>query len=137
MSENRRSEIVDEELDCPIEEVIDPKEIVRDEIFEKLKLALLEESRLLKRFIGFCQEYVDFEYDESACNMDDADLVLVRADKIRDLILNNLSNSSSYSFLDIQTNPHNNSISFFIKIEEFHFKIIIEVFQDSFDLEIV
>lgn len=133
MNETRNTQIIDEE----IEEVLDPKEILRDEIFEKLKLALLDESRLLKRFIGFCQEYVDFEYDESACNMDDADLVLVRADKIRDLILNNMSASSSYSFLDIKTNSHTNSISFLIKIDEYSFKIIIEVFQDSFDLEII
>jgi len=135
MSEARQSEII--EIDEEQEEIIDPKDQLRDEIFEKLKLSFIEEVRLLKRFYDFCEEYANFEYDESAFNMDEADAVLNRANKIRDKIINSVSEQSSYTFENPQTITDTNIMTFFLNIEEYRFKIIVEVSEDSFDLEVI
>jgi len=135
MSENRSTEIVDVEVDTEKLEV-DPRDIFRDELFEKFKIALVDEQRLLKRFYDFCGQYDSFEYDEMGLNMDEAKDVLRKTNKIRDKFLNSIEEKLLYVFENIETNTLTNIISFDLDAKEFKFKVVLEVFTDSFNLEI-
>ncbi len=133
MSENRQTEIVEnvENVDEDIE--IDE---LQDEIFENLKDAFLNESRLLKRFYDFCMEYNSFEYDEMGMNMEEADEVLQKVNKIRDKLLDNIISTTSYEFNNIKTDEVYYKILFDIMVEESTKHCIVEVDLDSFDLEV-
>jgi len=134
MSENRKTEIVEEEIE-DFEEELASK---RDEVFEQFKLALLNEdpTRILGKFYNYCYQYTNFEFDESAMNMDEADDVLRKVNILRDKLLESLEEILSYRFEDIKTNTLEFQISFTTTIEDNKYTIIIEVFPDSFDLEI-
>ncbi len=134
MSENRKTEIIEEEIE-DFEETTISK---RDEVFEQFKLALLNEdpTRILGKFYNYCYEYTNFEFDESAMNMDEADDVLRKVNILRDKLLESLEEILSYKFEDIKTNTLEFQISFTTTIEDNKYTIIIEVFPDSFDLEI-
>ena len=132
MNENRTTQIVDEEL----EEDLDPREVLRDEIFEKFKLALLDEDRLLQKFYKFCDVYSEFEFDESGFNMEESEDILKRAHKIKEKLLISLEEKLSLNFENIQIDSLNIQIEFTTKVEDDTFKIIIDIFEDSFDLEI-
>ena len=134
MSENRKTEIIEEKIE-DFEEMTTSK---RDEVFEQFKLALLNEdpTRILGKFYNYCYEYTNFEFDESAMNMDEADDVLRKVNILRDKLLESLEEILSYRFEDIKTNTLEFQISFTTTIEESKYNIIIEVFPDSFDLEI-
>ncbi len=131
MNNERQTEIIDEEI---IEdEVIDE---LQDEIFDKLRDALINEARLVKRFYDFCLEFNNFEYDEMGMNMEEADEVLARANKIRDKLLDSIMEISSYKFENIKTDEVYYKILFDIIIEEETKHCIIEADIDSFDLEV-
>jgi len=134
MSENRKTEIIEEEIE-DFEETTTSK---RDEVFEQFKLALLNEdpTRILGKFYNYCYEHINFEFDESAMNMDEADDVLRKVNILRDKLLESLEEILSYRFEDIKTNTLEFQISFTTTIEDNKYTIIIEVFPDSFDLEI-
>jgi len=134
MRENRKTEIIEEEIE-DFEEATTSK---RDEVFEQFKLALLNEdpTRILGKFYNYCHEYTNFEFDESAMNMDEADDVLRKVNILRDKLLESLEEILSYRFEDIKTNTLEFQISFTTTIEDNKYTIIIEVFPDSFDLEI-
>ncbi len=133
MNEDRRTTIVDEEI-ADLEE-----NSKRDEIFEHFKLALLNEdpTRLLGKFYNYCDEYVNFEFDESALNMDEAESVLRKTNILRDKLLTALEEILSYKFENIKTDTPKFQISFTTTIEDTKYTICIEVFPDSFDLEII
>ncbi len=130
VEETRQTDIVDE---IEEDEVID---VIQDEIFEALKDSLIEESRLVKRFYDFCLEFNNFAYDEMGMNMEEADEVLARANKIRDKILDNLMAKTEYKFINIKTDEVYYKILFDIMIEEDTKHCIIEVDIESFDLEV-
>ena len=133
MNEDRRTTIVDEEIE-DLEE-----NSKRDEIFEQFKLALLNEdpTRLLGKFYNYCDEYVNFEFDESALNMDEADSVLRKTNILRDKLIDSLEEILSYKFENITTDTLKFKISFTTTLEDTKYTIFIEVFPDSFDLEIL
>jgi len=135
MSENRQTQIIEEE----IEDFDDTISLKRDEIFEQFKLALLDtdSTRLLGKFYNYCDQYVNFEFDESAMNMDEADDVLRKVNILRDKLLTSLEQSLNYTFENVKTDTKNFQISFILTLEDVKYKIILEVFEDSFDLEIV
>jgi len=135
MSENRQTQIIEEE----IEDFDDTISLKRDEIFEQFKLALLDtdSTRLLGKFYNYCDQYVNFEFDESAMNMDEADDVLRKVNILRDKLLISLEQSLNYTFENVKTDTKNFQISFILTLEDVKYKIILEVFEDSFDLEIV
>ena len=135
MNEDRRTVIIEEEIE-DFESEITSK---RDEIFEQFKLALLNEdsTRLLGKFYNYCNEYVNFEFDESAMNMDEADDVLRKVNILRDKLIESLEEILSYRFENIKTDTLKFQISFTTTIEDRKYSIILEVFPDSFDLEIV
>ena len=133
------SEIIKEDRKTKIIENTNEEELVdelQDEIFEKLKDALLNESRLLKRYYDFCLEYNSFEFDEMGINMEDAEDVLQRANKIRDKLLDNLSRSTKYKLTGVKSDEVYYKILFDIMIETNYIHCIIEVDIDSFDLEV-
>jgi len=133
MNEDRKTTIVDEEIE-DLEE-----NSKRDEIFEQFKLALLNEdpTRLLGKFYNYCDEYVNFEFDESALNMDEAESVLRKTNILRDKLLTSLEEILSYKFENIKTDTLKFQISFTTTVEDTKYTICIEVFPDNFDLEIV
>ncbi len=145
MSENRVTEIVEKELpeteelellNTEVAELDEQREEFRDELFEQLKIALVDEQRLLKRFYDFCGQYDSFEYDEMGLNMDEAKEVLRKTNKIRDKFLNSIEEKLLYVFENVETNTLTNIISFDLDAKEFKFKVVLEVFTDSFNLEI-
>jgi len=126
---SRRTEINDIELD-DIEEF-------RDEVFTKLSDILLEEKRLLKRFYDFCEEYNNFEFDEMGLNMDEADDLLRKTDKIRNLIFSNIEDKLLYIFNYLESNVLTQTITMDLDLEKTSYKIVIKVMNDSFNLELV
>ena len=127
--ELRKTEI----LDIPEDEIVDE---LQDEIFEKLKDAMIAESRLLQRYYNFCYEYNAFEFDEMGMNMEEAEEVLQKANKIRDILMANISELTKYEFASIKTDEVYYKILFDIIIEDGTKHCIIEVDIDSFDLEV-
>ncbi|RLA80717.1 MAG: hypothetical protein DRG78_10450 [Epsilonproteobacteria bacterium] len=162
MNEDRKTEIIEVELPNIEEEVeidlreeiktsdlmsevelsnmdtieLEKREEFRDELFEQLKIALIDEQRLLKRFYEFCAQYDGFEYDEMGMNMEEGNAILKRADKIRDKFLNSIEEKLLYIFDNLDTNTLTRIVSFDLDAKEFQYKVIIEVFEDSFDLEV-
>ncbi len=148
MSENRVTKIVENELpdteelelssieDAETTELDEQREEFRDELFEQLKIALVDEQRLLKRFYDFCGEYDSFEYDEMGLNMEEAKEVLRKTNKIRDKFLNSIEEKLLYIFENIETNTLTSILSFDLDTKEFKYKVVIEVFENSFNLEI-
>lgn len=130
---NRRTEIIDEELfdDETFEDQL------KEEIFSALSLALKEEQRLLKRFYDFCEEYENFEYDESGINMDEANNILRKCNKIRNLILSNVEAKLLYRFDSIATNTLTKVIRCDLSLKNNQYKIIVEIKSDSFNLELL
>ncbi|MCK5110447.1 MAG: hypothetical protein KAQ94_02920 [Arcobacteraceae bacterium] len=135
VKESRKTEILDEVNSDELgdEEVIDE---LQDEIFEKLRVSLIQEARLVKRFYDFCLEFNSFEYDEMGMNMEEADEVLERANKIRNKLLNALMEHSSYKFTNIKTDEVYYKILFDIIVEDGVKHCMIEADVDSFDLEV-
>ena len=134
MSEERNTEILDEE----IEEVeVDPRDKFKEEVFQNMKLALIEEKRLLGRFNEFCEDHTNFEYDEMGMNMEEAEDILRKTDKIRDKFLGTIEEKLLYIFENTDTNTLTRIITFDLDAKEFQYKAIIEVFDDSFNLEII
>lgn len=125
---SRRTEI----NDCELEDT----EEFRDEIFLKLSDALLDEKRLLKRFYEFCENYNNFEFDEMGINMDESDDLVRKANKIRDLILSKIEDKLLYIFDSVKSDILTKSISLNLDLKEASYKVIIEVQNDSFNLEL-
>ena len=130
---SRRTEIIDEEL---IEDITF-EEKFNEEVFLELSETFKEEQRLLKRFYNFCEEYENFEYDESGINMDEADDILRKCNKIRDLILSNVEAKLLYRFDNIGTNTHKKMITANLSCKNNSFRIVTEVMNDSFNLELL
>ena len=130
MNSERKTKIEDEIIE---DEICDE---LQDEIFDTLKDLVILESRLLKRFYDFCLEFNSFEYDEMGENIEEADAVLERANKIRDKLLNNIFETTSYQFSNVKTDEVYYKILLDIIIEEETRHCIIEVDEDSFDLEV-
>jgi len=124
MIEPRKTEIIDEEIE--------------DEIFEQFKLALLNEdsTRLLGKLYKYCYKYVEFEYDESAFNMDEAEDILRKLGIIRGKFLKLLEEQLSYKFENIKTDTDSYTLSFQTFIQENLYNITITLYSDSFDLKV-
>lgn len=117
-------------------EEIEEQEKLKDEVFEKLKDALLEEKRLIGRFYDFCEEHTHFEYDELGMNMEEGEDILRKTDKIRDKFLSSIEEKLLYIFENVETNTLTRIITFDLDTKEIQYKVILEVFEDSFNLEI-
>jgi len=128
--EERNTQIVEEEIE------INRRDELKDEIFENLKNQLLEEKRLVGRFYEFSNAHGEFEYDELGVNHAEADDILRKANKIRDKFLTQIELNLMYVFENVDTNSLTNIISFDLEVEGERFRVVIEVFENSFDLEV-
>lgn len=128
---NENNELISEE------EKLEQLKLLKSEVFIKLKEAFIKEERLLKRFYDFCEEYTNFEYDEQGLNMEEADDVLRKANKIRDKVLNNVELDLMFIFEDVETNSLNSMMYMNVDVKEAKFKVILEVMEDSFKLEVL
>jgi hypothetical protein len=133
MSEDRETKIIEDEIE---ENELNQEKNLRDEIFEKLKTSMIDEKRLIGRFYDFCEEHTNFEYDEMGMNMEEGKDILKKADKIRDKVLISIQEKLFYIFENVETNTLTNIISFDLDAREFKYRVVIEVFKDSFNLEI-
>lgn len=136
--DTRVTTIVDEEIikdiDNSIEEIKNDEQ--RDEVFENLKIALIEEKRLLGRFSTFCEEHNNFEYDEMGMNMEEGEEILRMTNKIRDKFLATIEEKLLYIFQNVETHTLTHMITFDLDAKENQYKVIIEVLENSFNLEV-
>jgi len=126
---SRRTSIVEEEL-------LD-EENFENEVFEILTIALKEEQRLLKRFYYFCDEYENFDYDESGINMDESKDLLRKSHKIKDLILSNIEENVACVFSSAEIETQSKIIKAILNIKNNLYVINIEIMNDSFNLELI
>ena len=127
---SRATDIIDEEL------LDDDMDTLKDEVFSQLSATLIEEKRLIKRFYDFCDEYNNFEFDEMGLNMDEADDILRKTNKIRDLFLSNIEEKLLFIFNNVESNTLTRIITLDLDTKENNFKVVIEVMSDSFNLEL-
>jgi|GEM_PF-2150768 len=135
-NEQRVTDIVDEEIIETVDETVDENEEHRNEVFENLKIALIEQKRLLARFCNFCEEHNNFEYDEMGMNMEEGEDILRMTNKIRDKFLAVIEEKLLYIFQNTATNTLTHIITFDLDAKENQYKVIIEVLEDSFNLEV-
>jgi len=130
---SRQTEISDLEIDDPIS----TEEEERERVFQEISFALIAQKRLMKRFYYFCEEYVNFEFDESGINFDEASELKRKAEKIRDLIFHNIESMLAYNLENINSNVEQSIITMNFKTEENTYNITIEVLNNSFNLEVL
>ncbi len=143
MSETRKTEIIDEEIEdfedesLESQEEIESPESIRDELFEKIKDALLEEDpiRLLKKFYQYAEEHTEYDFDDMGLDFEEGEDVLRRCNTLKDKIIDTLNNSfEELEFTPATIDTLHMMIITTTTYKEQNFKVIIEVFEDSFDL---
>jgi hypothetical protein len=77
-------------------------ENMNNELFDKIEEAFVKEARLVQRLNSFMLEYNHFEYDEMGLNMEEADEVKVRLEKINKKLIANVN-----SILDVTLETKN------------------------------
>ena len=165
MEKNRHTEIVNEELEDFTEEintsdsmpevslpnegtklseeqeteevVIDPKVEKRDQFFEEIKSVLLEQDRLLKKFFDHSDEHCEFDYEEMGLSFEEEEDHIRRTNKLKDKILNSLEEKIETKCNNRTIDTLHNMIICDAPYQEESFRVVIEVFSDSFDLEVV
>jgi hypothetical protein len=142
MNETRQTAIVDEEIEeldqkNTQESQQTPQEL-RDELFSQVKDALLEEDqiRLLKKFYIHANQHTDFDFDDMGLDFEESEAILKRCTTLKNKIIAHLEASLELQFFDVSFDTLHMMIVAFTSYKEHQFKIIIEVFEDSFDLEI-
>jgi hypothetical protein len=109
---------------------------IQEELFDILKIQFIKENRLLKRYYEFCVEYQNYEYDEMGMNMEDGEDLMRKAIKIRTKFMKNIQDDTDLEFSNITTDTVNNRLGFNIIKDDDTFEIKLDLFEDSFDLEI-
>lgn len=64
---------------------------MKDEIYEKLEDAIMQESRLVEKTKQHMYEYFNFEYDGLGINMEEADLLMGRVEKLCNKLVANIA----------------------------------------------
>lgn len=70
---------------------------MKDEIYEKLEDAIVHESRLVEKTKDYMLQYFNFEYDEMGLNMEEADELMGKVEKLANKLVNNISSSIGIS----------------------------------------
>jgi hypothetical protein len=130
-NELRQTQIVDEEI------VDSKRDEIKDELFNSLKDSFIAEQRLLGRFLEFSTEHGCFEYDELGVNDEEGEEILRKANKLRDKLLSNIEQEKMFVFENVDTNSLTNMISFNVEESGERFRVVVEVLEDSFNLEIM
>ena len=116
---------------------IDPRVEKRDQFFEEIKNVLLEQDRLLKKFFAHSDEHCEFDYEEMGLSFEEEEEHLKRTNKLKDKILNTLEENTETECSNRTIDTLHNMIICDAPYQEEKFRVVIEVFEDSFDLEII
>ena len=143
MSETRKTEILDVEIEDFNEETKEEieeasYESIRDELFESIKNALLDEDeiRLLKKFYHYAEQHTEYDFDDMGLDFEESEDLLRRCNTLRDKIVEKLQEILELEFKETSIDTLHMLIVTRTTYKEQNFKVIIEVFEDSFDLEI-
>jgi len=162
MKENRQTEIINEELPEEIEEnetlvetetlqeeteeqenteveevEVDPRVEKRDQFFEEIKNVLLDQDRLLTKFYAHSDEHCEFDYEEMGLSFEEEEDHMRRTNKLKDKILDSLEEKIETKCNNRTIDTLHNMIICDAPYQEESYRVVIEVFSDSFDLEIV
>jgi len=156
MNENRQTEIISEELEDSVEEIennneeietniedqeseetVDPRIEKRDQLFEDIKNTLLNQDRLLTKFFAHSDEHCEFDYEEMGLSFEEEEDHLRRTNKLKDKILDSLEENIEIKCINRTIDTLHNMIICDTSYNEESFRIVLEVFEDSFNLEIV
>jgi regulator of sigma D len=122
---------------------------MNNELFDKIEDAFVKEARLVQRLNSFMFEYNHFEYDEMGINMEEADEVKKRVEKIHNKLMNNVSSILDFTLKSknidilhhkvdltatIQEEKQEDEETIIVK-KDIDFSIIVD--EDGFELEIV
>jgi hypothetical protein len=137
MNETRQT-VIEELEDEVTNEDQSPQEI-RDELFELVKNNLLNDDqlRLLQKFYLYGSQHSDFELDVSALSDEDADQALSRCHTLARKIVQNLATEVDQIQEQYEIDTLNMILVTYLEYKQTNFKIVLEIFEDSFDLEIV
>lgn len=109
-----------------------------NEIIEELKLSFTERERLAGRFVEFCKEFKNFEYDSTGINFDEADDIVRKAKKIASKMFFEINtNSKSFELELIEVDCFKSKIDFEVKSkngENLSVLLIIIFDEDGFEL---
>jgi hypothetical protein len=144
MSETRKTELIDEEIedfDEEIqEEIIEPSiESIKDNLFESIKNALLDEDeiRLLKKFYHYAEQHTEFDFDDMGLDFNEGEDLHRRCNTLKNKIIEKLQELLELEFQETTIDTLHMVIITHTTYKEQTFKIVIEVFEDSFDLELI
>jgi regulator of sigma D len=122
---------------------------MNNELFDKIEDAFVKEARLVQRLNSFMFEYNHFEYDEMGINMEEADEVKKRVEKIHNKLMNNVNSILDFTLKSknidilhhkvdltatIQEEKQEDEETIIVK-KDIDFSIIVD--EDGFELEIV
>jgi regulator of sigma D len=122
---------------------------MNNELFDKIEDAFVKEARLVQRLNSFMFEYNHFEYDEMGINMEEAEEVKKRVEKIHNKLMNNVSSILDFTLKSknidilhhrvdltatIQEEKQEDEETIIVK-KDIDFSIIVD--EDGFELEIV
>lgn len=143
MSVTRKTEIIDEEIEDFDEdtqkEILEASpESIRDELFEAVKNALLDEDeiRLLKKFYHYAEQHTEYDFDDMGLDFQEGEDILRRCNTLKTKIIEKLQELLELEFTDINIDTLHMMITSKTIYKEQSFKVVIEIFEDSFDLEI-
>lgn len=135
MSEEIKEEFLDKE-NQELKEQEQQRQNLRDEVFESFKNGLLENKTLLEKFLIYSREYNSMEFSEFS-DPEDMEDTLRKANKLRDKLLTIIEDQNQYILESAQTNTLTDMIVVNIDVKGYQFKIIIEVLDEGFNLEVV
>ena len=153
MSEARKTETIETELknkEIPTQEQVtkeDTKEVQeveielrikkRDQLFDEIKNALITQDRILKKFFTYSDEHCEFDFEEIGLSFQEEEDHLRRTNKLKDKILDNVERLLEIKLANRKIDTLHNMIICDSAFDEEKFRIVIEVYEDSFDLEVV
>lgn len=114
----------------------DQTQTIKDSVFENFKKGLLQNKNLLEKFLKYSKEHSELEFTEFSTE-EQAQEALRRADKIRDKLLSIVEEENNYILEVAETNTLVDMIIAKIDAQGYQCKVIIEVYDEGFNLEVV
>lgn len=108
-----------------------------NKIIEDVKLAIVEQERLAARFIDFCNQYKNFEYESTGINMEDADDIKRKANKIASKMFAEINaNAQNFQLEIADMDCLRTKIEFLIKPSEAEETMLVVIIFDNDGFEI-
>lgn len=103
---------------------------MKDEIYEKLEDAIMQESRLVEKTKNYMYEYFNFEYDGLGINMEEADLLMGRVEKLCTKLVDNIASRVEMSIDIMQIDCSFSTINMLLHTQE-------EINKGSGEIEVI